>query len=363
MNGIGSTPDLEVAGLLDEVAAFISRYVVFPLPEQLTAVTLWVVHTHAIEAAESTPRLVITSPEKRSGKSRLFEVFELLCARPLYTENISTAALFRMIDTSQVTVLIDESDAIFGSRSRGDEELRALINTGHRRGGVVYRCSGRDFEVVGFNVFGAVALAGLPGLPDTILDRSIVISMKRRRADEKVDRLRLRAAAPQARLLHDRLAAWTEANIERLRDAEPEIPECLDDRAADGSEPLLAIADLAGGTWPDRARGAATALSTAQREEHTSRGAHLLKDIRRVFAMTTDHRITSEALSKALNEQTDGPWAGGTGEPLASREIAALLRPYGTRPRTMRFGTKIRRGYERQQFLDAWARYLEEPDK
>jgi uncharacterized protein DUF3631 len=366
MNGISnhtSLDDYEGAAVLDDTAAFISRFVVLSEADQPVAGTLWLAHTHAIEAADTTPRLVISSPEKRSGKSRLFEVFEMLCARPLYTENISTAALFRMIHTSQVTVLIDESDAIFGPHARGNEELRALINTGHRRGGVVYRCSGRDFEVVGFNAFGAVALAGLPGLPDTILDRSIVISMQRRRADERVERLRLRAATPQAHVLHDRLAVWAEANIERLRDASPDIPEGLDDRAADGWEPLLAIADLAGGTWADRARRAAMALNAAQHDEHVSRGARLLADIKQVFDMTTEDRITSEALSRALYERTDGPWDGRTGEPLTRREIATLLRPYGIRPRAMRFGAKILRGYERAQFLDAWARYLEAPDK
>jgi hypothetical protein len=360
--GSGTSAEIDGAALLDDVAAFISRFVVFPLPEQLVAVTLWVAHTHAIEAAESTPRLVISSPEKRSGKSRLFELFALpLCANPLHTLNIPTAALFRKVHTDQVTVLFDETDAIFGSHSRGNEELRALINAGHRRGAVVCRCRGTDFEVVEFQVFGAVALAGLPGLPDTILDRSIVISMKRRRADETVDRLQFRAAQPEARMLHDRLAAWAEPNIERLRDAEPQIPESLDDRAADGWEPLFAIADLVGGAWPERARAAAVAFSASRRDEHVSTGARLLEDIGQVFEMTTETRITSQALSKALNERTDGPWARSTGAPLEGRELAALLRPFGIRPRPMRFGSKSLRGYECKDFEDAWARYLEVP--
>ena len=117
---------------LDDVVAFLRRYVVMT-PAQADATALFVAHTHAIEAADATPYLAVTSAEKRSGKTRLIEVLELLVRSPIQTMNISDAALFRAIDQLSPTLLFDEVDAIFKARDR--EDLRAMLNAGHRRGG------------------------------------------------------------------------------------------------------------------------------------------------------------------------------------------------------------------------------------
>jgi len=169
------------ADVLDELAATLSRFVVFPGAEHRDAVALWVAHAHVVEAFESSPRLALLSPEPASGKTRTLEVIELLVPRPMHALNASTAAVFRSIDSDRPTLLLDEVDAIFGRRT-GDEneDLRALLNAGHRRGTTIPRCVGKSMEVKRFPVYAALALAGLGDLPDTLMSRSVIVRMRRR---------------------------------------------------------------------------------------------------------------------------------------------------------------------------------------
>src|SRR5215204_2550337 len=167
--------------ILEDLRVFIRRFVVLT-DAQADAVTLWVAHTHPIEAFSCTPYLAITSGEKRSGKTRLLEVLELVVREPLQTANISDAALFRVVGHPEKspTLLLDEVDAIFKSRER--EELRGLLNAGYRRGAVVHRMGGANNRTLEtFPVFGPKAFAGIGNcLPDTISDRAIPIRLQRR---------------------------------------------------------------------------------------------------------------------------------------------------------------------------------------
>jgi hypothetical protein len=218
------------ATLLDDVRSFIRRFVVLD-DRQADALALWVSHTHVFDAFGCTPYLAITSAEKRSGKTRLLEVLDLVVREPLQTANISDAALFRVVDEKSPTLLMDEVDAIFKSRER--EELRGLLNAGYRRGAVAHRMGGannRSLET--FPVYCPKAFAGIGDcLPDTITDRSIPIRLKRRIRGELVERFRLRDAAPEGQILRDRLADWLEPQHDYLAASRPELPDALDDRA------------------------------------------------------------------------------------------------------------------------------------
>jgi Protein of unknown function (DUF3631) len=232
------------AVLLDDVRAFIRRFVVLD-DVQADAVTLWTAHTHAFDAFDCTPYLAITSPEKRSGKTRLIEVLELLVREPLQTANISDAALFRVIEARKPTLLIDEVDAIFKARER--EELRGILNAGYRRGAVAHRMGGANKTTLEtFNVFCPKAFAGIGNcLPETITDRAIPIRLKRRTPSEQIERFRRRDAQPEGHELRDRLTDWLEPQRDWLHALRPELPAELDDRAQDVWEPLIAVADLA----------------------------------------------------------------------------------------------------------------------
>jgi Protein of unknown function (DUF3631) len=360
----GDLPPLDTEGheleeLLDQLASFLRRYVVLT-PAQADAIALWIIHSHAFEAAETTPYLAITSAEKRSGKTRLLEVLEVLVANPMRTADMSEAALFRSLANEQATLLLDEVDAIFGPKTRERESLRAMLNAGHRRGATVRRVVGEGptMRVEAFPVFCPKALAAIGQLPDTVADRSIPIRLKRAAPSEPLERWRKREADPEAEKLRLRLAEVTAVSLEALTEARPSIPAELDDRAADGWEPLLAIADLAGGNWPERARRAALELSAGQLREEESVGIRLLADIRRVFTEHGADRLPSTELAAALGEIEEAPWGDWRGKTLDTRALAGLLKRYDIRPKVIRIGDKTPSGYLKEWFEDPWRRYL-----
>jgi hypothetical protein len=328
-------------------------------PAQADAVTLWIAHTHAFAAAEATPYLQVTSAEKQSGKSRLLDVLELVVARPWRTIQPSEAVLFRKIADEQPTMLLDEYDAIFSAKGTNYEPLRAILNAGHRARTTVSRCIDFGKAIQDYPVFCPKALAGIGVLPDTIADRSIRIRLKRRSSEEKIESFRHKKAAPQAKPLREALAAWLAPAVDELALAEPELPASLDDRAADGWEPLFAIADLAGADWPARAHAAAVELSTGEARVDESIGIRLLHDIREISTERPFERIPSAELVAALHTIEDAPWNDWHGKGLTASGLAKVLKRFEIRPKGLRFdGDTTLNGYERHMFEDAWSRYL-----
>ena len=274
--------------MLDDVACYIRRYVVLS-DSQARACTLWVAHCYAFAAAEATPYLNVTSAVKQCGKTRLLEVLEPIVPAPWLTGRVSAAVLTRKVDSETPTLLLDESDAAFTHRSEYGEALRSILNSGYRRSGRSFLCvaQGEGLAYRDFSTFCPKAIAGIGPLPDTVTDRSIRIALKRRAPDESLDRFRLRHAPRVGAPLRAQLDAWQRTALEALRDAEPPLPPALSDRAADVWEPLLAIADLAEGDWPRRARHAAIALSGRVSVDDDTLSTRLLADVRHVFTEET----------------------------------------------------------------------------
>jgi hypothetical protein len=274
------------AALLDEVETFLARFVAFPTEAVRVAVTLWAAHAHLAAEGENTPRLALLSPEPGSGKTRVLEVLELLVPRPMHVLSASPAAVFRSIETERPTLLMDEVDAVFGRRGSDDgaEDLRGLLNAGHRAGATIPRCVGPQHTVKRFPVFAAVALAGLGDLPDTLMSRSVIVRMRRRAPGEKVTPFRHRVHAPEGVEIRDRLEEWAASVASYVGAAWPDMPPGVEDRPADVWEPLLAVADAAGGRWPERARVACVELVKVAENREASLGVRLLGDLRDVFA-------------------------------------------------------------------------------
>jgi hypothetical protein len=351
-------PDLRAT--LDAVRAFSCRYVHFTNAHQAVAVALWVAHTHAVEAAECSPFLAITAAEMRSGKSRTLDVLNCLAARPWRAIVPSDAVLFRKIDFDRPTLLLDEADAIFGRKAGEYEGLRAILNAGNRRGTSVPRVvpQGKTMTLVEFSVFCPKAIAGIGALPATVADRAIPIRMQRRARGEPVEKFRQREAEALARPIREALAYHTAATRDALRDADPDVPDELDDRAQDSWEPLLALADAAGGAWPIAARRAALELHATRDADDESLGVRLLGDVRHAFAERDADRLTTADLLSELLRIEESPWADMRGRPLGPHGLARLLRPYGIAPRVLRIGTATPRGYAVDSFVDAFQRYL-----
>jgi hypothetical protein len=357
----------ETATLLSDVAAFVRRFVVLS-QSQTVAVALWVLHTWTVHTTDSTMYVWIRSAVKQSGKTRLLEVLELLVLRPWFTSRTSAAALVRKIDGQAPTLLLDESDTAFGGNQEYAEVLRGTLNSGHRRGGRVSVCVGQGatITVQDFSTYCPKALAGLSVLPDTVADRSIPIILKRRnKLTEPVERFRRRDADEQFAPVRERLAVWSQAVAPLLTDARPEIPWALSDRAAEGWECLLAIAELGGGDWSVAARQAAVALHADQTAKEESAGVMLLQAIRETFEARGVDRISTADLLRALVKRDDGPWADLWGRQVAAGEmpgpaskLGRLLRPFGITPRTVRFESDRAKGYLMVDFDDAFARYI-----
>ena len=362
------------ANLLRELSTTLRKYVIMT-GEQADAISLWNIHTYTQDASDVSPKLVLKSAQKRSGKTRLAAVLARTVARPLYVSGITPAALLRIIETQHPTLLLDEMDAAMKQDREMAEALRGIINSSFDRPGARYIMNvpipGGGYEPRQFSTWAPQLLSGIGNLPDTVRDRSIEIEMVRKRRCEKVKRLRRRDGDDLCDLSRQS-SRWASDNLEKLRNSNPEMPSGLDDRAADAWEPLFAIAYLAGEDWPQRAHKAALALSGEHIKEDDEIGTVLFTDVRAIFDLGSSvvyvtkedgKQIKSEELVKTLVAIEGHPWAefGRDRKPITQNRLARLLKPYKIKPGTIRIGSGPKdtaKGYKLAQFTDAFARYL-----
>ena len=343
-------PDpVDGAGLLDLIARTVRRHVVLP-EEACTAVSLWVAFSYCLDIVEHAPRLLITSPERRCGKSILGDILTELVLKPLPATNITPAALFRTIEAARPTVLLDEADIFLPE----NEELRGLVNSGHRRGAAFVICTvGEEHEPRRFSTWCALAIIGIGRQHATITDRSIVLGLQRRLPGEPIERLDP-AARRRLQELARKLARWTADHGEEIGAASPDVPRELGDRAADNWRPLLAIADAAGGSWALKGRAAASKLS-GEAEDDSLTGM-LLADLRSIFTHAGDpEALPSSRLVTELGAMEHRPWPElSRGKPITARKLAALVARHGVAP----FHTATGNGYRRRALAELWRRYL-----
>jgi Protein of unknown function (DUF3631) len=348
------------AKILDRVSAFIRRYIHLSDP-QARIVAVWTAHTHAVGSATTTPYLNINSAVKQSGKTRLLEVFQLLVNKPWLTSRITAAVLIRKVDQVKPTLLLDESDAAFSGEKEYAEALRGILNTGFYAGGVASCCVGQGANIgfKDFRTYCPKAIAGIGSLPDTVADRSIPIRLQRKKLGETVARFRRRHAQGEAQQIKGELSDWINSIAERLREVEPRLPDELTDRQQDGIEPLLAIADEAGCDWPEAVRKAAVEIFGSSAAEDQNIGVQLLGDIRAIFDTSDLDKISSADLLEKLKQIEISPWADWSkGKGLTANGLARLLKPFGITPRGIRVDEQTPKGYLRESFDDAFARYL-----
>lgn len=354
-----STPQL--AQLLADVRSFVGRFVILPSTHDEIAVALWIAHTHAVDSFDSTPRIAFLSPEPGSGKSRALEVITTLVPAPMHAVNATPAALFRSVSDLEhrPTILFDEIDTVFGPKAKENEEVRGFLNAGHRRGAVAYRCVGEGTKqtVQPFPSFCAVAIAGLNDIPDTIATRSIIVRMQRRKPSQSVEPWRARQMEPEGFQLRSQLEHGLETIRDALEVARPSMPTGLVDRPADVWEPLLAIADAAGGEWPALAREAALAHVTGPVTE-PSLGVLLLRHLRELWIAKDDPKHLHGAVVIAeLIALDESPWGSLRGAPIDARKLSSLLKRYGIRSSKVRESGNSVNGYTRESLWPAWESY------
>src|SRR6516162_10055285 len=350
------------AGLLDEIATTVRSYVVM-LDHCRDICALWGMHAYLVDRFIVSPRLGIQSPTKQCGKTTLLDVLSRLVPRPLPSQNVTPAAIFRVVEAHQPTLLIDEADTFLYD----NDDLRGILN-GNRKGSRVLRTVGDDHEPRAFSVYAAAAIALIGQLPDTLHDRAVTIDLQRRRASETITSFRP-DRADHLDVLARKMARWAKDHADRIAERDPEMR--LINRRADNWRGLLAIADEAGGEWPGRARNAAEASHNAE-GDNASRPELPLGDIReafakagegrvaKLFAEKVDVEIASADLVKALVAIEGRPWAemGKSGKPLTQAKFARMLKPLGISPGNIGEEKARVRGYKLTQFEEAFSRYL-----
>jgi putative DNA primase/helicase len=369
---------------------------------------LWILHTFAFRSRDVTTYLGIESPEKQCGKTTLLTVLSELACRAVASANISPPALFRVIEDLSPTLLIDEADTFL----HGNDALRGILNAGYKKktsfvlrvvsqssihepvapksdgggstnplvapksdeGGTIQSApspsphhSNTPSDTRStlhaprstlptprpFSSWCPKVFATIHRLPDTLADRCIVIWMHRKLPNEQCERLK----ELDATTLRSQCARFASDHAEQIAAAQPPLPPGLSDRAADIWEPLLALADLAGGEWPELARQAAIGLSATT--DQTNPIGSLLLDIFLLFSHNAADRMFSRDLTQQLNGFSQRPWMETTnGKGVTELWLSQQLRPYGIRPRTLRIGDQQAKGYFQEDCLDAFRRYI-----
>ena len=325
---------------------------------EYVAVSLWVVHTYVYDRFAITPRLAVTSPTSDCGKTTLLLFLNSLCASPDKSDDITPAALFRLIDSGVTTILCDEIDNADLANNR---TFRTIANGGHHRSGKIVRTI--DGRPQSFSTFAPMALAAIHGisLPLPLRRRSVSIHMER--ADDSSNLTRFDEISDKAALdiVQRSVSLW--ANEATLA-PDPTMPEGLRGRAADNWRVLFSIADAYGEGWGERARSAA--LIMAQDEDIL---VTLLRHIREIFEAHRVDRIYSAVLVGALLDLEDAPWAEWRGvkddqqsRKLTQATLAPLLKAFHIRPRSIwpagrTADSKSRKGYYRADFEAAWRAY------
>lgn len=342
---------------LDLVMVLVDKHIAISADECL-AIALWILHTHIYQHYRESPRLALLSPVNGCGKTTLLSLLLLLVRNGCSTSNTTPAVIYYELDRNpQTTWLIDEADNLDLDR-KSNGVARAVLNMGHTRG--AYVCRMVKGEPKKIPVFSPLAVAAIGTLPFPLLRRSISINMQRPGRDHKLERLD--DASPQWAGACEQIRRWA-ATCTLACD--PAVPTQLRNRAADNWRALLAIADDLG--HGDAARSAAIKMSGNR--VYTEPGIALIADIMSIFDEKGVDRLTSRELVSALLDLNDGDWNEWRGikearppHKLSQSELAATLRPFHIRPRTVwpkhrGAGGSSSRGYVRIWFERAWDAY------
>ena len=355
--------------MLTHITGLIRRYVDMP-GEKAAAVAVWIVVTFLHDRLDLSTILNVTSATKRCGKTLLMEIVSALVLRPLSASGRTTpAAMFRVIEQHEPTLLLDEADTFMGD----DPELRGIVNGSQRREmAFVIRTVGKDHKPRRFGTWCPKAISGIGDLPDTVADRAIIIRLERRAPRAGDIPLWRDRDGQTIEVLRKKIARWTNDNADAVMERRNTVafPSGLHDRACDAWEVLLAIGEIAGGEWAGstgrvyRACGAVT----AEVDPETGVREMLLSDIRMVFWEAGDpehlptgksgdeYDPTAPAILPALTAKEGRPWSEWShGRPLSPRGLANLLKDFGIAPSTIRTSHKSTpKGYKRSAFERHW---------
>jgi hypothetical protein len=337
--------------IVDEITEALRRYLVLP-PHAAETIALWVVFTHTMDAWEHSPRLVLTSAGPESGKTTAMEIIEKLSAGGCKVDWASEAYVRRTVNQHKgkpFTLLLDEADTFFQDKP----QLKSALNAGWKRGGRAGLTAVNPKKQIvpeELELWAPIAVAGIgeQWIWPALRTRSLVFQLRKKRANETVEGWGMHRHK-KLEALRKRIERWAKDSLPGLKAARPDMPAELKNRNRDNWRPLIAIADAAGGEWPERARKIAVAMSDGQSK--STPGRLLLAAIRSIFEDEQADKIRSEKIVSALN-------ASGHPEITSPHDLASGLKEFGIAPKQIRFGDVGAKGYQRSQFEPVWARCL-----
>lgn len=342
--------------LLKTMKDFISDYVILP-PGAAVALSLWLLASYCMGVWSLFPKILISSPDKRCGKSTLLEIMEVFAYRALMASNISSSAIFRCIQLFTPTLILDEADTFM----KNNPEMNGILNAGHkRRMAFTIRNETVDggYVPTKFDVWCPQIIAGIGRQQGTLHDRSIGIDMKRKIDSETVIKLP-HNAYEQGEVIRRKCLKWAAVNKAALLSTKVNVPACGNDRTQDNWGPLFTVAEVVGGKWPKKVRKAYIALNAAAMNAPSSLGEELLKDVRTVFRSQAGDKMHSITLVEELVAMEDRPWADmGNGTSLNQNNLARMLKAYDCHTCDVRLGKSVKKGYEAKPLDDAFTRYL-----
>ncbi len=343
---------VEITDLLDSVCSLLNKHVVLP-NGAATALTLWIAGTYVYDSFRIWPKLTITSPEKRCGKTTLLEVLSALCNRALVASNISPAAVFRVINRCTPSLLIDEADTFLNN----NDLLRGVINSGHTKStAFVIRTTGDDHEPAKFSTWCPMVISMIKLPPDTILDRSVVIQLRRKLPGESTQKI-TQTLVEDCQIIRRKFARWSIDLSTTLKNVNPALPKCGNDRALDNWTPLFAIAESSDPGWIDKTHSSFGLLVST--DDDDAIGPMILKDIQSIFEVKNKSNIFTAELVDELVALEDRPWCEWKhGKPLTQNTLSRLLKPFKIKSQSIRIGTIAKRGYYKKSFQDSFDRYL-----
>ena len=346
--------------LVKAIKQLIDRHCVLP-DGASDCIALWLMASYCIDSFRLFPKLLLTSPQPRCGKSTLLEVIAAVVQRPLIGSNVSASVIFRAIEAWGVSVLLDEVDTFI----HGNEELRGIINSGHTQASAfVWRVEGDsgNREPMRFSTWAAMVIAMIKTPPDTVMDRSVWVQLQRKTNNDHVERLP-RYLNADCLDLRRQCQKWANDNAIELSESDPDMPASSNDRAEDNYRTLAAIADLIGEDWPARVRHAyKMAVSTQTTSDTADLSLALLTDIRGLIDERPEvSALASSIIVDRLNNMEERPWPTVTnGKALTQYRLSELLKPYGLKSRKRDAGGSQFRGYSTEDLKIVCTRYLSE---
>lgn len=351
--------------ILDKVEKWLGTYIKTAQPGDLQILTLWIVHTHAVHATYTTPRLLLDSPAPGSGKTTVLDHASRLCFKAVQAASLSSPSLLaRLLEKEPRTILIDEADRTLHPKADGVGELLAVLNSGYRFGAsrpvLVPDKEEGGWKAVEMSTFGAVAMAGnSPDLPDDTKSRCIRVLLLPD-TEGTVEDSDWQDIEEDARKLHDQIEIWADQVREFISLNRPTYPEGLKGRNRERWAPLLKVAIAAGADWEDKCIKLINQDLESQKDEkdsgiqRTARHLTLLKDIATVWPQDSQF-IATQDLLQTLKFTSPSFWGESNqyGALTAQGMGRMLVNHFSIRSDRLPDGDR-KRGYYKSSFIPAW---------